>query len=385
MGITALICIITVIEVLKLSIHDNFSSMGANTFTLRSESLMSKGGRSKHGRKRTSGGTKISWQQAQEFKKNYDYPADVGLSIKAASAVVIKTPKKTSNPNVDILGIDESYIKIANTDVIEGRNFSRFDMEGNNPVCLIGYNVGEEYYSSQEKAVDKYLQVGSMRARVVGVLEKKGNSMISRTDDMVFVTHNIARQRFDLADQSWIISASINDVKYLGLAMEEAEGAMRKAKKLEIVEDNNFSVEKNDALAAMFVDNIRYVTTTAAVIGLITLLGAAIGLMNIMLVAVAERTREIGVSKAIGATNENIRRQFLSESIYIGVKGGILGVIIGLLLGNLLSLFFKTPFTIPWVWIAAGLITCFLVGIIAGVYPAYKASKLSPIDALRWE
>jgi putative ABC transport system permease protein len=131
--------------------------------------------------------------------------------------------------------------------------------------------------------------------------------------------------------------------------------------------------------------NIRNITLVATIIGLITLLGAAVGLMNIMLVSVTERTREIGVRKAIGAKSSTIRQQFLIEAIVIGQLGGALGILLGIAIGNMVSMMIGSTFIIPWVWIIMGVVICFLVGIISGYYPAVKAARLDPIEALRYE
>jgi putative ABC transport system permease protein len=177
----------------------------------------------------------------------------------------------------------------------------------------------------------------------------------------------------------------INDINAIDIATDEAEGLMRNAKRLDARHENNFSVNKNDEIATTLIDNLKYVTMAASVIGLITLLGAAIGLMNIMLVSVAERTREIGVSKAIGANSATIRMQFLTEAVIISLSGGMIGIITGILIGNTLSFFFHSPFIIPWLWIGIGISICMVVGLLAGIYPALKASRLNPINALRYE
>ena len=150
-------------------------------------------------------------------------------------------------------------------------------------------------------------------------------------------------------------------------------------------EENNFAINKNDEIANSLIENLSFVALAASLIGFITLLGAAIGLMNIMLVSVAERTREIGLSKAVGATDETIRRQFLIESVIISLTGGLIGIVVGILIGNLLSLAFGSAFIIPWLWIAIGLSICVVVGLLAGIYPALKAARLNPINALRYE
>jgi putative ABC transport system permease protein len=194
-----------------------------------------------------------------------------------------------------------------------------------------------------------------------------------------------ARRVFTNGDKVYNISIKLNNVKQLEIAAGEAEGVMRAVRKLSVQEASNFVVNKNDAVAENLLENIKYVTFAAIFIGIITLLGAAIGLMNIMLVAVAERTKEIGLTKAIGAQSQTVRRQFLSESILISSKGGLWGIGIGILLGNIISLIFKSPFIIPWAWITLAIVICVIVGLVSGIYPAIKASKLNPIQALRYE
>lgn len=177
----------------------------------------------------------------------------------------------------------------------------------------------------------------------------------------------------------------VKDIAQKAIAAEEAEGLFRVIRKVPAGTENDFAIQQNDNLATMLIDSIQYIGIAALVIGVITLLGSVIGLMNIMLVSVAERTREIGVAKALGAKPTVIRQQFLTESVLISLFGGIVGVILGMLVGNIFSLIFKTGFIVPWVWIGTGVGLCAVVGIISGIYPAIKASKLDPIVALRYE
>jgi putative ABC transport system permease protein len=169
------------------------------------------------------------------------------------------------------------------------------------------------------------------------------------------------------------------------LAASEAEGLFRVIRKVPIGVDNDFGIEQNDSLAKMVVDSIGTISWAAVIIAIITLLGSVIGLMNIMLVSVAERTREIGINKALGARSTTIREQFLTESILISLFGGATGIIFGILIGNIVSLFLDSPFIIPWGWIGMGITLCTIVGIVSGIYPALKASRLDPIVALRYE
>jgi putative ABC transport system permease protein len=184
---------------------------------------------------------------------------------------------------------------------------------------------------------------------------------------------------------SAVITVAVNDVNTMDFAVEEATSLFRRIRKVPLKSEINFSVYKADNIAKELISNLVYVTAAATVIGFITLLGAAIGLMNIMLVSVSERTREIGIRKAIGATQQVIRRQFLFEAIVICQLGGIGGIIFGIIIGNIVTTLVGVGFIIPWLWMLSGIALCLVVGLVSGIYPAIKASKLDPIEALRFE
>lgn len=386
-GITALIGIVTVIEVLKANIESSFSSMGANTFTLTAQPIFSKNKRP--GRKRRSNTNaqqnRIKWDEARQFVEQYPYPAVISVSVLVNNTATLKYLNKKSNPNIMLMATDENYLAVSGTDLAAGRNFTALDTKSGGTVCLLGHSIAKKYFGKASLAINKIISVGNTKYRVLGVLESKGASFINRTDNMIFITLNHARQRYAVAEKSYVLSVHVNDVKTINYAMDEAEGSMRGIRKIGIGAEKNFAINKNDEVATSLIKNIKFVTISASFIGFITLLGAAIGLMNIMLVSVAERTREIGLSKAVGATNTLIKNQFLSEAVIISLLGGIIGIIVGILIGNILSLVLDSSFIIPWWWISIGVAICFVVGLSAGMYPAIKASKLDPINALRYE
>jgi putative ABC transport system permease protein len=232
--------------------------------------------------------------------------------------------------------------------------------------------------------VDKFINVGGSPYRVIGVLKSKGSSALMRADNVIITSYNNVR-RTGYGNNSFVIGVLAKDVTQVDAAVAEATADFRNVRKLMPSDADNFAIEKSDKLAETFIGLLGSIQAAAGAIGLITLIGAAIGLMNIMLVSVNERTREVGLIKALGGKRKNIRQQFLFESVIISLLGAIFGIILGVLIGNIFSMFLNVGFTVPWAWVIAGIIICSLVGLLAGIWPAVKASRLNPIIALRYE
>ncbi len=395
-GIMALIGIITAIAAMNQSLTESFSTMGANAFSIRyKERQVRMGGDNNEVRKTTKGSLKekksntgkiITYQQAKAFASRYAYPALVSISLRGPGGVIISNEKTKTNPNVTLLGGDENYLQLSGYTISAGRNFNKLDVETGRSVCVLGNSVAKKFFGDNpQKAIDKIIKVSNNKYRIIGVLKDKGSSAFLNADNVVITTYNNIRRLFTSSSTSFNIGIMVNNVKDMDIAIGEAKGIFRPIRKLAFTEDDNFYIDKSDSIAQMFQNSLGSITTAAAFIGLITLIGAAIGLMNIMLVAVNERTREIGLIKAIGGTRKSIRQQFLFESIIISLIGAVFGIVLGILVGNLFGIVLNTGFVVPWGWVVIGIVTCSLVGLFAGLYPAVKASKLDPIVALRYE
>lgn len=379
-GIMSLVGILTAIDSIENSITSEFSSMGANTFSIQNRASFSEGGQ--HERKKNF--SNITYRNAVEFKENFSFPSTVSISVYASGAATVKSGSKKTNPNINVVGIDENYLVSYAKELELGRNFTDQESENGRYLAIIGKEVADKLFA-KEDPIGKTIVVGAGRYKVAGVLKSKGTGFGGDDDRIVYLTVNNVRTNFSAPWQSFTINVKPREITALDVAVSEAEGVFRIVRGLSAADKSDFTIEKSDSLAKMLIENISYVSIAAILIGIITLLGAAIGLMNIMLVSVSERTREIGTRKAIGARSSTIKQQFLFETIFIGQMGGVLGIILGVIVGNIMSIFTDSPFLVPWGWMLGGVAVCFAVGIISGYFPAVKASKLDPIEALRYE
>ncbi len=381
-GITALVGILTAIDSIKNSITNEFAVMGANTFSISSRGMRVQIGSNRY---RTKNHSYISFYQAKEFKERFDFPALTAISVMSTGTATLKYGSEKTNPNISVRGIDENYLSTSGYEIGSGRSFSLHDIEGGRSVALLGSELAKRLFKGGENPLEKVISIGGGKYKVIGVLASKGSGFGMNSDMVCFIPYSNSRSYFSHPNMNFDIQVKVDEPRLMEAATGQAEATFRNVRNLDPLDETDFNIEKSDNLANILLENIKNITLVATIIGLITLFGAAVGLMNIMLVSVTERTREIGVRKAVGAKSATVKQQFLVEAIVVGQIGGLVGIVCGIAIGNGVSMLIGSSFIIPWTWIILGVVLCFFVGIISGYYPAQKASKLDPIDSLRYE
>ena len=379
-GIMAIVGILTSIDSIKASITSSFSRLGANSFSIRNREMRVMGGGNQ-----PQTFQNITYDEAMNFKESFEFPASVSVSVWGTGTAIVRYKSEETNPNISVSGSDENYIITSGYELESGRNFSPWELETGANVAIIGGQLARNLFKQNENPLGQFISIGNNRYQVIGVLKERGTSFGFSGDQNCIIPLMAIRQNFGRPNMNYNINVSTDNIADLETAISEATGIFRIVRGLRPGETNNFDISKSDNIAQMLIENLKLVTMAATIIGIITLIGAAIGLMNIMLVSVTERTREIGIRKALGATRKTIKQQFLAEAIVICQLGGIVGIIFGIIAGNTISFIIGNPFIIPWRWIIAGVALCMAVGLVAGYYPAAKASQLDPIDSLRYE
>jgi putative ABC transport system permease protein len=321
------------------------------------------------------------------FKDAYQYGASkVSVESFCTGNAFIKHGDKKTNPTIRVIGVDENYMNTSAFEIVSGRNFTNTEVfSTSNKVILGSELVKTLFQDNPEKAVGKDVFINSNKYLVVGALKSKGSSSGGSNDSRVFIPLYNSKVLYGYADKAYNVTVAVAQPNEMDDAINHAIGVMRNVRKLKISQENDFEVRKSDGILNQLKEMTSTLRWSTVVIAMLTLLGASIGLMNIMLVSVTERTKEIGIRKALGATRKNVLLQFLIEAIVICLLGGIVGVSLGILMGFGVSVIVEGRFFIPWNWMILGFSVCIVVGLVSGLYPALKASKLDPIEALRYE
>ncbi|MBK0369092.1 ABC transporter permease [Flavobacterium agrisoli] len=381
-GITALVGILTVVSALENTISTDFASMGANTFNINQYANEV---RQRGGKEREIINPIISYPEAVAFKNKYHFPfTQTSLSFTATSTAEVKYLAQKTDPEIRVVGIDEHFLTNSGLETTLGRNFNRFDIDNNTYNCIVGSDF-EKGLLKDVNPIDKIISIRGARFRVIGVLKEKGSTFGNSQDLRVLIPIQVARSLFTAPKINYTVSIMVSKKELLDEAIDNATSTMRRVRKLSPVRDNNFGIVRSDDLINRILGITKYLGMASWLISVITILGSSIALMNIMIVSVTERTREIGVRKALGAKKTTIATQFFIETMLIGQMGGLVGIVLGILIGFGISTAMNFDFVIPWMAIFAAFATSFMVALVSGLYPAIKASTLDPIEALRYE
>ena len=382
-GITALVGILTVVSAIDYTLNSKFASMGSNTFSINQYEF----------RTRNQGGDEvekinpiISYPEAKAYKEKFNYPfTRTSLSFTATGRAEVKFDNEKTDPEIAVLGVDEYFTANNGFEVTQGRNFNGFDISNNTYTCIVGSDFATKGLLKDVNPIDKIISIRGAKFKVIGVLKEKGSTFGNNQDLRVLIPIQVARSLFSAPSINYTISTMVDKKEFFEAAVDNATVTMRQIRKLNPVEENNFGISRSDDLVNRIAEMTGVLSISAWIIGIITILGSSIALMNIMIVSVTERTREIGVRKSLGAKRKTIAWQFFMETLLIGQIGGVVGIIFGILVGYLMATVMEFGFVIPWGAILAAVITSFIVALVSGLYPAIKASKLDPIEALRYE
>ena len=379
LGITSLVGILTAVDSMDATLKDAYSRMGAGIINIRSLYSMPADMR------RIRNSREISRAQAERFTDYYRAPATATIFTTVLSGTRAEAGQKRTNPTTDVIASDGNYMKYNMLELSSGRSLSAADVEGGRFYCVIGDNVARTLFEAQEDPVGQTVHISGRSYIIIGVAAPVGNNAGGSMDGSILVPYTNAMANLATSTPDFTIGILPAPSVSPETAATEAEMTFRAVRRLAPFDDADFRITRSEAVIEELNSTMRTLTIAAIVIGLVTLTGAAVGLMNIMLVSVRERTREIGTRKALGAASKRIKAQFLMESVIIGQTGGLIGIAAGILIGNIIAAVMQASFIIPWLWMLLAIALCMAVGILSGYLPAKRAAALDPIECLRYE
>jgi putative ABC transport system permease protein len=377
-GIFSIIVIMTIITMLQNSIEDGLAMLNKNTFQIQKFDIIQDHAQRTKQRTRRN----ITVEEAYRLKKMLTQAKYVGAEQWQLSTV--KFGNKKTNPNINIGGQTIDAMRTNDFKVDYGRDLRETDIQNSTDVCILGKLVVEKIFPNFNP-VGQTVRVDGRPLRVIGVMEKQPEMFGESNDNYVLIPITTWQNMYGKYSSSVNIMVTAHSSEEYDDVIESAIGHFRKIRKVPPGEPNDFSIFSNESMITTVNDITGPIKIGALVVSVIALLAAGVGIMNIMLVSVTERTREIGIRKAIGARKSSILMQFLFEAIILCLVGGFIGIVVGVGIGNLAGSLLSAQAAIPVDWVIIGISLCVTVGLIFGTYPAYKASNLDPIEALRYE
>lgn len=380
-GVFSIISVMTAMGVLRNSIEEGITQLGANTFQIQKFT----GGFGGPGSQRRFRNRRdITYEQAVQVRDKTTLAEAVGIESWEYGRIVRWRGEKT-NPNVFLSGENVEGLPTNDWTVEYGRGFSNQDMEMVRPIIILGKTVAEKLFPPFINPIGEIVRVDGSLYQVIGLFAKKGSALGGNQDNFVSIPITTYFQKYGKSEKSMHIMVKAQSREVFDDCLEQARSVLRVARRVPPGEEDDFGYFSSDLIIKQFNEFTLYLRLGVMLVSSISLLAAGVGIMNIMLVSVTERTREIGIRKAVGAQKRNILSQFIIEAIILCEIGGFIGVILGIIAGNVVGIILEVPTIIPWDWAAIGLGVCTIVGLLFGVYPAWKAATLDPIEALRYE
>ena len=378
-GVFSVIGVMTAIRTLESSVNSQLDIFGTNTFMVQKYPAIRIHGPGNKYRKRKN----IDFFQYEELKRRAKLPLRVSVADQTGERN-IRYKDNVLKKTADVVGVDEWGLRTYKTYLADGRNFTEDDIRFSRNITILGPDVVDILFPFEDP-IGKVIQIKGLDYTVIGVTERKGQAFGQSQDYFALIPISLYLQRYSSRWTSLGINVEAESPEIFEKTIDEVIGLMRVIRKVPPEQENDFEIMSNEELLKTFAGLTGGIKLFAGAVSVIALLVAGIGIMNIMLVSVTERIKEIGIRKAIGATKGDIMTQFLTEAVFLSQFGGIVGVILGILGGNIVAVLLNVPAVIPMDWAFYGLVVCSVIGIGFGIYPAWRAANLDPIESLRYE
>ncbi len=378
-GVFAIIVSITAVKVIDVYFKDRIQFLGASTFTISRWPGIQFGELDPSVRNRP----RITYEQIERLDRSLSLPATVS-PVDGFQLSRVKHRDLETEPNIILLGTDEDFLRNYSWQLDQGRYITAQDVQYARSVVVLGSEIVDQVFPN-EHPIGKTVRFDGHRFEVIGVMKSKGNFLGFSLDNRIYAPITRGFTLYGGLNRDIQASVRASDPMHFAAVVEEVTGRLRTIRKVRPGEPNNFEISTNDTMQAVFAAFTGTLTTAGAIIGLIALVAAGIGIMNIMLVSVTERTREIGVRKSVGARRRDIMRQFLLEAFFLCQVGGVIGIILGVIAGNGTAMYFEIAPAFPWGWAIAAVVMVTMIALVFGGYPAFKAARLDPIESLRYE